>query len=303
MEGRRGVSEAGKLLRAEGVSVRENLCLAPYTTMGIGGVAPLFLEPPSTRGMADALSILNRLQLPLLVLGRGSNLLLCDQDFSRVVLFTGGLNRIEEMEDCRLKVGGGAPFAKVLAFCVDRGLSGLEPLAGIPGTLGGMVAMNAGSFGCAIGELVEEVRLVTLQGSVETVKGEEVEWGYRYSSLRGRGVVTEVVLRLRGSDPASVRNELRGFQRRRETRQPLGFPSAGSVFKNPPGHHAGELVERVGLKGRRCGDAAISEVHANFIVNLGRARCADVLELIGLAKAAVFKAFGIELEEEVEYVC
>ena len=302
MEDRRGVSEAGELLKAQGVSVRKNLSLAPYTTIGIGGESPLFVEPVDTKGVVYALSILNSLEIPLLVLGKGSNLLLCDHGFSRAVLFTGGLTRREELKGCRLRVGGGLSFSKLLSFCVKRGISGLEPLAGIPATIGGMVVMNAGSFGRTMGELVEEVTLATTRGEMETMKGEEIEWGYRSCSLRGMGVVTEVVLRLSSSSSASVHEGVVCFHRQRAERQPLGLPSAGSVFKNPPGHYAGELLERAGLKGSRCGDAAISEVHANFIVNLGHACCADVLQLMDTARTTVLREFGIELEEEVEYV-
>ena len=322
MEDRRGVGEAVAALKEVGIHFREAHPLALHTTMGIGGEAPLFVEPCSVEEAFKVLGILKNTSLlgslsrdasrdngippwfsSLLVLGKGSNLLLCESGFSRVVLSTGGLSWVKVEGEGRIRVGAGTPLPKLLAFCIERGISGLEPLSGIPGTVGGMVAMNAGSFGRTMGELVEEVLFLTPEGELVELKGDQVEWGYRESSLKGRGVVLEVLLRLQKGDTHRMREEVEGFKERRRRSQPLEYPSAGSVFKNPPGHSAGALIEKVGLKGERCGGAAISEKHANFIVNLGGARCSDVLRLVETAKRRVFEEFGVILQEEMEYVC
>jgi len=219
------------------------------------------------------------------------------------VLFTGRLGGIEYGGNGRVRVGGGAPLATPLSLCLKLGLEGLEPLRGIPATLGGMVAMNAGAFGRCIGDLVEQVRLITFGGECLVLKGGDVEWGYRASSLKGMGVVTEVVLGLVEGGSLSVRREIARFSRMRAEKQPLGLPSAGSVFKNPGSAPAGVLIERAGLKGSRVGGAAVSRKHANFIVNLGGATCTDVLGMVEVVKRKVLDVFGIELEEEIEYVC
>ncbi len=311
MEDRRGAGEAIRCLRDEGIGFRLRENLRPYTTFKIGGEASLFVEPADERETAAAIRVLCKtsplFDLPekaiAIVLGKGSNLLVCDGVVSTPVLFTGRLVWIEAMGGCEVGVGGGTPLAQLLSFCVAEGLSGLEPLSGIPATIGGMAVMNAGAFGQSLSELVEEVVLINWEGEREVLKGNEITWGYRGSSLKGRGVVGVVVLRLSKSSSDSVKKAIREHQKKRRTRQPLNLPSAGSAFKNPPGHYAGELIEKAGLKGERRGDAVISEKHANFIVNIGNAACSDVLELIDYAKRVVFEKFGVRLEEEIEYVC
>ena len=311
MEDRRGAGEAIRCLRDEGIGFRLRENLRPYTTFKIGGEASLFVEPADERETAAAIRVLCKTS-PLfdfpekaiaIVLGKGSNLLICDGVVSTPVLFTGRLVWIEAMDSCKVRVGGGTPLAHLLSFCVAEGLSGLEPLSGIPATIGGMAVMNAGAFGQSLSELVEEVVLINWEGEREVLKGNEITWSYRDSSLRGRGVVGEVMLRLSKSNSDIVKEAIREHQKKRRERQPLNLPSAGSAFKNPAGHYAGELIEKAGLKGERRGDAVISEKHANFIVNIGSAACSDVLELIDYAKRVVFEKFGVRLEEEIEYVC
>ena len=305
MEDRRGVGEAVRLLRGKGVPFNTDVSLKNHTTMRVGGEVPLWIEPRNEEETAFALRVLAEAfgSAKPLVLGRGSNLLPCDRGLSRGVVFTGGMSGIERLDGGRVRVTGGTTFSQVLSFCVSEGLSGLEPLSGIPATVGGMVVMNAGSFGRSIGELIESIRLIKFSGEGRVFGVSEVDWGYRFSSLKGKGVVTQVVLRLADAKRGSVRAEVARFMRQRAEKQPLGMPSSGSVFKNPPGFSAGRLIEDAGLKGRRMGGAQVSEKHANFIVNRGEARCRDVLGLMELVKREVSERFGVTLEEEVEYVC
>ncbi|RLD95552.1 MAG: UDP-N-acetylenolpyruvoylglucosamine reductase [Aquificota bacterium] len=185
------------------------------------------------------------------------------------------------------------------AFALRGGFAGLDPLAGIPGTLGGALVMNAGAFGRTLGDLVEEVE-VLVDGKVEVLRGVEVDWGYRTSSLKGSTVVG-ATLKLVPGDGGKIREDMVRFARLRRQKQPLDFPSAGSVFKNPPGHSAGRLIDEAGLKGARVGDAMVSPLHANFIVNLGQARARDVRLLVEVVKERVRERFSISLEEEIVY--
>ena len=234
MEDRRGVGETLRFLRAAGILAETGKSLKVHTTIQVGGEVSLWVEPYTEDEVKDALSILKKnLDLPILVLGRGSNLVVCDGLLPRAVIYTGRLRGVELLEGGRLQVKGGTPFSKVLSFCCNVGLSGLEPLSGIPATVGGMVAMNAGSFGRYIGELVSRIRLITFDVECRTLMGSQVDWGYRHTSLRGAGVITEVELQLSLGNGDAVRREMDRFRGERKERQPINLPSAGSIFKIP----------------------------------------------------------------------
>jgi len=272
--------------------------LAEYTTFRIGGPAR-FLAIPSTVGeLAGLVRWAHQEGVPLLLLGGGSNILVGDGGFPGLVVVTRGLVDVE-IEGDRIRSRGGVFLGLLSAMALRAGLSGLEPLGGIPGTLGGALLMNAGAYGRFLGEMVEEVE-VLVDGEVEALKGGEVEWGYRWSSLRGYTVVG-ATLRLVPGEIETIREEMARYSRLRRQKQPLDFPSAGSVFKNPPGESAGRLIEEAGFKGARVGDAMVSPVHANFIINLGRARARDVRTLVALVKEGVREEFSILLEEEIVY--
>jgi UDP-N-acetylmuramate dehydrogenase len=239
-----------------------------------------------------------------MVIGKGSNLLVSDRGFQGVVVrLRGGLAEVSTDEGGgTLSAGGGAANRRVLDRCTSEGLGGLEFLAGIPGTAGGAVATNAGASGRDTGAVLREVELLNEAGETETVPAGAMAFSYRSSGLPRGAVVTRVRFEVRREEPGTVKARIdRNLEGRRRS-QPLRFPSAGSVFRNPPEAPAWRLVDEAGLRGKRIGGAEISPIHANFIVNLGGATAEDVLSLVDLAREAVLQRTGIELEPEIRTV-
>lgn len=269
------------------------------TTLGCGGAAALMLEVDTGERLAALLSVAGRRALPWFVLGRGSNLLVADTGWDGLAIKLSGELKTFTIEDCRVTSGAGVTLAKLAVAAAEAGLSGLEPLAQIPGSVGGAVAMNAGAYGTAIGDYVTAVEIVRA-GETRAVAGSELGFAYRECRLPPGTVVTRVMLDLEPRDPETVSAAMKEFQDRRGGSQPIGSRTCGSVFKNPPGESAGELLDRAGCKGMRVGGAEISTVHANFIVNTGGATAADVLALMDQCRRAVHDRFGVALEPEVK---
>lgn len=274
--------------------------LGKLSTWGIGGPAEMLARPRSPRELARLLARAAEEARPVRFLGGASNLLLADEGVKGLVVKLEGkaFARVEAVPG-GLRCGAGAKLARAVREAAAAGLSGLEGLAGIPGTIGGALVMNAGGrWGC-IGEAVADVRILDASGAPAALPRAQAGFGYRTSRLRGRPV-TGGLLVLTPDDPEAVRARTRKVLAEKRRTQPLRAASAGCVFRNPPGLSAGLLIEELGFKGRRVGGAAVSERHANFILNLGGARCADVLELIDAIRRAAREARGIELDLEVE---
>lgn len=252
--------------------------------------------------VALATEVLAEEDVPWTMLGRGTNVLVADSGYDGAVVVLGRDFRRREVTAERIEAGAGCILAAVVQDTYARGLTGLELAVGIPGTVGGAAVVNAGSREEWIGGLVESVTLFVPGGGLERVRGPEVRWGYRSTDLPSRGIVVEVELHVTQADTRDVRRRMEAAFRRRKMTQPVGKPSAGSVFVNPPGDSAGRLIEAAGLKGRRVGGAAISEVHANFIVNEGGATARDVLELMHLARDIVKDTHGVELTAEIRFL-
>lgn len=243
-------------------------------------------------------------EIPWLVAGKGSNILVSDRGFEGVVIRLRGELAEVDVRPAQeyASAGGGATIRRLLDQCAERGLGGLEFLAGIPGTAGGAVAMNAGALGRETGEVVREVRILTSKGPMVTYTPNGLGFSYRSCRLPRGALVTRVNFEVRRETPDEVRSNIsRNLERRRRT-QPLGFPSAGSVFRNPPGDSAWRLVETAGMKGKRIGGAEISTRHANVIVNRGGATAQDILSLMNLAREQVLRCTGVELESEIRPV-
>lgn len=272
--------------------------LAPHTTFGIGGRADILLTPSDHSEFARAYATSLASGLPVYVLGGGSNVLVSDEGVRGVVL------RMPKDSKDSISIRGttvttpaGVLLATLVHETVHAGLTGLEILAGIPGTLGGAIAMNAGGrYGC-IGDKVSSVWIVDRLGRTLPVSGRKIPWGYRTANLSGP--VVSVELELARDLPAAIEGRMAQILDEKHGTQPLGHSSAGCFFKNPPGDAAGRLIEHAGLKGRRRGGACVSEQHANFIVNLGGATAADVLALAHEVREQVRERFGTELEHEV----
>ncbi len=292
-----------ELNRIAGLKVKLDEPLARHTTMKIGGPADYFLDVETSAALGATLGALGRHRVPFFILGKGSNALASDLGARGAVIRLGGeFKRVawrEEGNDARIEVGAASAVSQLVREAARRGYAGLEFAEGIPGSVGGALFMNAGAYGSEMEKIVERVEGVAADGKAVGFRRDEMVFSYRDSHLPPGTIVTVVHMRLQKRDVAEVGAKVRELVSRRKQSQPAGYPNSGSMFRNPPGDFAGRLIEAAGLKGRRIGNAAISERHANFIVNLGGARAADVKRLMETARAAVKEKFGVELAPEV----
>jgi UDP-N-acetylmuramate dehydrogenase len=283
--------------RVRGEAVR-TAPLAPRTAVRVGGPADLLVRPADPDDLAALLGACRELGTPLFVLGGGANLLVADRGVRGVVVRLPPGFGEERREGTRLVLSAGGPTSRLVARAQEHGLVGCEFVAGIPGTLGGTVAMNAGTRTGEMKDVVRRVELATAEGS-GWVHATERAFGYRTARIPAGGVITRLEVELRQGDVQASAAAMREDVARRRATQPLGQPTFGSTFRNPPGDHAGRLIEAVGLKGHRIGGALWSDVHANFVVNAGGATARDVLGLVNLARSRVKERFGVTLETEV----
>jgi len=272
------------------------------TTWKVGGRAEAVCYPGELPELCSVIAYLAGEGIPWVAVGKGSNLLVADEGVKGVVIvLKERLASVESDtdEDNLVLAGGGMGIADLLGWCRRNGQSGLEFMAGIPGTVGGAVVMNAGAYGQEIGNLVKEVLAVKAGGVPAVISREDMRFSYRSSSLPKGVVIYGARLMLQKGDKRSIGEVIARNLKRRKDAQPLDFPSAGSVFKNPPGDYAGRLIENAGLKGTRIGGAMISPRHGNFIVNTGGATASDITALINLARDRVRAETGIGLETEI----
>lgn len=275
--------------------------LATYTTMKIGGPACILAVPADIVALQNALRFAAENGLAAYLLGGGSNLLVWDSGVEGLVLRLGEAFLRLDFQGNRVVAGAAVPLPRLVAESIHRGLEGLEALVGIPGTVGGALAMNAGPREADIGSCVHRVKVIGPDLSEGVLSREELSFGYRSSAFQARALIAvEAEIELQEADPAELRARAGTFIEHRRRTQPLEHPSAGSIFKNPPGDAAGRLIDLAGLKGLRRGDAVVSEKHANFIVNLRRARAEDVLNLMIEMHARVLKQFSVSLEPEIK---
>jgi UDP-N-acetylmuramate dehydrogenase len=279
----------------------KNEPLKKHTSFRIGGSTQWLLVPRDEEELASALNFAQEHKLPITILGAGTNVLALDKGFAGLAIkMAGGMNQLR-FEGNTLEVGAGVFLPKLLAALLARRLSGLEFLAGIPGTIGGALVMNAGGWGKGIGTRVVSVKVLDHQGKFHILQKKDLHFGYRRSCLqRGNFIVTSAVLKLRKGNRQQIKNKIKEYLEIRKSSQPLGIPNAGSIFKNPHGKFAGKLIEEAGLKGVRIGDAQVSTKHANFIVNLGEATSHDVIRLITRIQKLVNDRFKIKLEPEIK---
>lgn len=293
------------------IPLRFDVPLSRYSTIQIGGPARFFSEPRSLEELKGLLDFAREEGLPVLGIGKGSNILFPDEGFPGLVvtfIHYEPQRILFDLKQDMVTASSGVNLYRLALAARDRGLGGCEFLSHIPGTLGGAVMMNAGfsrvpGKKSEIGGLVEEVTVLTPQGEIKRLGRGELDFQYRKTNLEGY-VILEARLKLFRSTPEKVQTEIRESFEYRNRVQDLRFPSAGSVFKNPGGSQGscGFLIEKVGLKGFRIGGAMISDRHANFIVNVGGAKASEVLELIATAEEKVFEAFEIRLEPEIRII-
>jgi UDP-N-acetylmuramate dehydrogenase len=274
--------------------------LAPYCWMKLGGPAQYFIQPRDLEELRRVAQTCRELEVPIRLLGGGSNLLIRDEGVSGAVVRLGGegFSRIE-VEGTRVKAGAGALLSSLISHAVKEGLAGLETLVGIPGTVGGALHGNAGGRSGDIGQFVESVTVMTATGEIRVRREDELAFAYRSSNL-DEVTILEATFDLQRDDPDEITRRMRKLWITKKATQPYSFQSAGCIFKNPRGISAGLLIDQAGLKGTRIGNAEISDRHANFIVAHPGATSQDVLRLIDLARSKVAEQFGVDLELEIE---
>ncbi len=279
----------------------ESVRLSRLTALRLGGRPLEYFRPRDEDELREALAECRRLHMPWRVLGGGSNLLVEDGELPYAVIHVAppGFGRLERTGRREVRAGAAVRSGALLAFCRDEGLGGLEFLAGLPGSVGGAVAGNAGAWGRQVADRLGRLHLIGPDGGRRVLPPERVQFGYRKAELDG-AIVTAAEFALEPRDPELIGARMVRHAARRRKRHPAGS-SAGCIFKNPPGDSAGRLLDLCGLKGRRVGDAEVSRVHANFILNRGKANTQDVLTLIGQMQRAVRRRFGVELELEVKH--
>jgi UDP-N-acetylmuramate dehydrogenase len=274
--------------------------LAEYTTWKIGGPADVLIIPKGKRELVDTVNILRRHHMPWTTIGRGSNTLISDKGIRGAVVKLGeGLDGLR-FEGRTVYVGASYSFIKLSVQVGKKGLTGLEFAGGIPGTVGGAVYMNAGAHGSDVSRILKSAEVLLETGELVQLQAEQMDFAYRHSVLhRLPAIVTEAVFELEHGDRKEIAAAMASYKDRRLKTQPLQLACAGSVFRNPDSHYAAKLIEATGLKGLRVGGAEVSVLHANFIVNTGKATAKDVLTLMEQIKARVFEKFGISLVPEV----
>ncbi|MED1749529.1 MULTISPECIES: UDP-N-acetylmuramate dehydrogenase [Bacillus] len=293
-----------ELLEAQVGKVLENEPLANHTTMKIGGPADLLIIPKDVDAVKTIMDQVKKHHTDWTVIGRGSNLLVLDKGIRGVVLKLGtGLDHLN-VNDEEVTVGGGYSVVRLATSLSKKGLSGLEFAAGIPGSIGGAVYMNAGAHGSDISNILVKARILFEDGSIEWVTNEEMNFSYRTSVLQKErpGIVLEAVFKLKQDDREKITKKMQQNKDYRKETQPYNRPCAGSIFRNPLPEYAGQLVEKANLKGYQIGGARISDMHGNFIVNAGGATAQDVLDLIQYIQKKIKEDHNVDMHTEVEII-
>lgn len=294
-------NELNKILKSEQFIF--DAPMSEHTTFKIGGLADVLIFPSTIEEVQKILQLINEREIPLTIIGNGSNVLVRDKGIrGAVIKFNGNFASIE-CEGDKLKVGAGAKLKNVSNFAAENELTGLEFAIGIPGSIGGAIYMNAGAYGGEMKNIVSKVKAVTPSGDIVNFDVERLELGYRKSIFQLNGyAICEIELQLKKGNINEIKNLMNEYTIKRESKQPLEYPSAGSTFKRPEGHFAGTLIDQTGLKGLRIGDAMVSTKHAGFVVNAGHATADDVLKLIEEVKRRVYEAHGVILNPEVRII-
>ncbi len=284
-------------------NVYRNEPMKKHTTFRIGGPADYYLCPHSAKEIQKVVEICREEKLPYFILGNGSNLLVSDKGYRGAVIQLWKNVSDIGVEGCLIHAKAGASLAKIAAQALEEGLTGMEFAAGIPGTLGGAVVMNAGAYGGEMKDILKEVLVMDQQGKIFTLEKKDLKLGYRTSAVKEKGyIVLAAALELRPGNREEIKKLMEDLKQRRVEKQPLELPSAGSTFKRPEGYFAGKLIMDAGLRGFSIGGAQVSEKHCGFIVNTGGASASDVLALIREVQKKVRDKFGVELETEVKFL-
>lgn len=287
-----------KMVSEENVLLREPM--SKHTTFRVGGEAAVFISVASKEELEKLIPYFNRLNISYFVIGNGSNLLVSDKGYEGVILQVADKMAEVSVQDTEIIVQAGALLSKVANAACENSLQGMEFAAGIPGSIGGAVVMNAGAYDGEMKDVVSLVRVMDSEGNILELSNGDMEFGYRTSAIKNRAfVVVEVVLKLHKGKKEEIQAKMKDFAERRREKQPLNYPSAGSTFKRPKGHFAGKLIMDAGMRGFRIGGAQVSEKHCGFVVNVGNATASDIWEVMQEVKQGVEDRFGVRLEPEV----
>lgn len=285
-------------VRSDNVHIQESM--AAHTTFKVGGPADCLVELENTEQLQKVQRYLKQVELPYVVLGNGSNMLVSDKGYRGVVLQIGKKMNAVKVEGNRIVAQAGALLSQVSRVALEYGLTGMEFASGIPGTVGGGVVMNAGAYGGEMSQIVSMVKVVNADGEIMELSNANMEFGYRYSTIKNQPfVVTDVSFELKQGDKEAIKATMDDLTEKRREKQPLEYPSAGSTFKRPEGHFAGALIMNAGLRGLQIGGAKVSEKHCGFVINAGGATASDVMNLIREIQAKVKDEFQVDLETEV----
>ena len=287
-----------QILGAQNVLTNEPM--ARHATFKIGGPADILATPQNAEQITRTVQLCKESSIPWRVIGLGSNILVSDAGLRGVTIKIGkGFSEVR-VEGTKIIAQAGASNASIAAAAKRAGLAGYEFAAGIPGTVGGAAIMNAGAYGGEFCQACESVLCLRPNGNVERVSAAEANWSYRHSQMMDDGsIVLEATLQLTPDDPSAIQARMNDLRQRREDKQPLNMPSAGSTFKRPEGYFAGKLIEDAGLRGYRCGGAQVSQKHCGFVVNAGGATAQDVCDLIAHVQEAVYERDGVHMEPEI----
>ncbi len=284
-------------------SAEREVSMKNYTSFKVGGPAELFLSPEDAGQTAKLVCFCEKEEIPVFVLGKGSNLLVSDRGIKGAVIYTGKQCGISLVDENTVRAQSGASLAQLCTFALENSLSGLEFAYGIPGTVGGAVFMNAGAYGGEMKDVLLNSEYVSTDGTSGELDNEAMELSYRHSAYENSNlVITAASVRLAPADRNEIKSTMNDILARRKEKQPLEYPSAGSTFKRPEGNFAGALIEQCGLKGVSVGGAQVSEKHAGFIINRGGATAADILSLIKHVQARVKAQTGVSLETEIRLI-
>lgn len=294
------ISSLHKLIGKENIRYNEQMKF--HTSFKVGGPADIFITPENYQEVCSIIRLCNNVSMPYYIVGNGSNLLVRDKGIRGAVVKLTKLDKIH-VEGERITAQGGASLKEVSNRALMEGLTGLEFACGIPGSIGGAATMNAGAYDGEVSRVIERALVCDTSGKVIELSGAELEFGYRMSAiLKYNYTVLEVTFKLCHGDRDKIRGRMEELTHRREDKQPLEYPSAGSTFKRPEGYFTGQLIEESGLKGYNLGGAQVSQKHAGFIINTGNATAKDILDLIEYVTKVIRERYGVELHTEVRII-
>lgn len=287
-----------QIVSADNLLINEPM--SRHTTFRTGGPACLFLRPENQDQLKKVMDFVRRLGTDYFVLGNGSNLLVSDEGYDGVIISLSKFNKVELKGTNQIYVEAGAMNSTIASFARDNALTGFEFAAGIPGTIGGAMIMNAGAYGGEMAQVVTEVTVLSPEGEIMVLDNNTMEFGYRTSAIKNKGfIVLSVLLTLKRGKEEEITAQMKELAEKRRDKQPLEYPSAGSTFKRPEGYFAGKLIENAGLRGFSVGDAQVSEKHCGFVVNKGSATSTDIYNLIKEVQKVVYEKANVRLEPEV----